>query len=61
MSGLLLQGAGIGQTIGPLMVGSLVETGGTWAYAGFEIALMAGLGLLCAGLLRKRMASMADT
>ena len=61
MSGLLLQGAGIGQTLGPLMVGSLVETGGTWAYAGFEVALMAGLGLLCAGLLRKRIASTADT
>ena len=51
MSGLLLQGAGIGQTLGPLIVGGLVERSGNWAYAGFEVALMAAIGLLCAGLL----------
>ena len=54
MSGLLLQGAGIGQTVGPLMVGGLVERGGAWAWAGAEVALMAGIGLLCARALRRR-------
>ena len=55
MSGLLLQGAGIGQTIGPLMVGGLVEHGGAWSFAAFEVCLMAGIGLLCVTLLRRTM------
>ena len=54
MSGLLLQGAGIGQTVGPLAVGALVERGDSWSHAGFEVILFAGLGLLCALLLRRR-------
>jgi CP family cyanate transporter-like MFS transporter len=54
MSGLLLQGAGIGQTLGPLIVGALVEQGGAWTYAAFEVFAMALLGLLCASLLRAR-------
>ena len=53
MSGLLLQGAGIGQTIGPLLVGGLVERGGAWSFAVFEVLLMAGIGLLCVALLRR--------
>ena len=56
MSGLLLQGAGIGQTLGPLIVGGLVEAAGAWAWASAEVALMAGIGLLCAGALRRRIA-----
>ncbi|MDJ0778789.1 MAG: MFS transporter [Gammaproteobacteria bacterium] len=54
MSGLLLQGAGIGQTLGPLLVGSLVEQGGSWSWAGLEVGLMAAIGFACAALLRKR-------
>ena len=54
MSGLLLQGAGIGQTLGPLLVGSLVEQGGSWSWAGLEVGLMALIGLACAAMLRKR-------
>ena len=61
MSGLLLQGAGIGQTLGPLMVGSLVERGGAWSWAGFEVVLMAGIGLLCAWMLRNRIAQPQKT
>ncbi len=56
MSGLLLQGAGIGQTIGPLMVSGLVEQGGTWAYANIEVAAMAGIGFICALALGRQMA-----
>ena len=54
MSGLLLQGAGIGQTLGPLVIGSLVEQGGNWTWAGLEVGLMAITGLACAAALRKR-------
>lgn len=56
MSGLLLQGAGIGQTIGPLVVSGLVERGGSWTFAALEVALMSGVGLSCAWLLLRRMA-----
>ncbi len=55
MSGLLLQGAGIGQTIGPLMVSGLVERSGAWAYANFEVAFMAGIGFTCALVLGRRL------
>ncbi|HKJ50164.1 MAG TPA: MFS transporter [Gammaproteobacteria bacterium] len=61
MSGLLLQGAGIGQTIGPLIVSGLVEHGGAWHYAGIEVALMAGVGLLCAGMLRRSLVRTRET
>ena len=55
MSGLLLQGAGIGQTVGPLLASGLVERGGAWEYATIEVALFAGVGLLCAWSLRSRL------
>ena len=54
MAGLMLQGAGIGQTIGPLMVGSVVEFSGSWNSANAVVIGMAGIGLVCALLLRKR-------
>ena len=54
MVGLLLQGAGIGQTIGPLMVTSVVETLGSWDFANLVVAGMALTGLSCALLLRGR-------
>jgi len=57
MSGLLLQGAGVGQTLGPLLVSGLVEQGGAWHFAIVEVLLMAGIGLLCAWLLRRRIAT----
>ncbi len=53
MSGLLLQGAAIGQTIGPALVSNLVEYGGAWDYANIEIVGMAGIGLICALALRR--------
>ncbi len=56
MSGMLLQGAGIGQTVGPLMVSNLVEYGGSWDYANIEIVGMAGIGLFCALILRRSLA-----
>ena len=54
MAGLMLQGAGIGQTIGPLMVSAIVEASGSWDSANLIVAGLAGIGLLCAGLLRSR-------
>jgi MFS family permease len=54
MAGFMLQGAGIGQTIGPLMVGSVVEFAHDWDYANLVVMAMAGIGLTCALLLRKR-------
>ncbi len=54
MAGFMLQGAGIGQTIGPLMVSSVVEFSGNWDFANLVVVGMAGIGLPCAMLLRKR-------
>ena len=54
MAGFMLQGAGIGQTIGPLMVSSVVEFSGNWDFANLVVVGMAGIGLTCALLLRKR-------
>ncbi len=54
MAGLMLQGAGIGQTIGPLMVSSLVEFSGRWDTANVVVIGMALIGLSCALMLRKR-------
>ena len=54
MAGLMLQGAGIGQTIGPLMVSSVVEKSGSWDTANLVVVSMAVIGLICAWLLRSR-------
>lgn len=54
MAGLMLQGAGIGQTIGPLMVSSVVENTGHWSSANLVVVSMAIIGLFCALLLRSR-------
>ena len=54
MAGFMLQGAGIGQTIGPLMVSSVVEISADWNMANLVVITMAGIGLSCALLLRRR-------
>ena len=54
MAGFMLQGAGIGQTIGPMMVSSIVEFSADWNSANLVVIAMAGMGLSCALLLRKR-------
>ena len=54
MAGFMLQGAGIGQTIGPLMVSSVVESLGDWNSANLVVLAMAGIGLGCALLLRRQ-------
>ncbi|MCP4769131.1 MAG: MFS transporter [Gammaproteobacteria bacterium] len=54
MAGFMLQGAGIGQTIGPLMVSSMVESFNDWNMANGVVIAMAGIGLSCAFLLRRR-------
>jgi MFS family permease len=54
MAGLMLQGAGIGQTIGPMMVTSAVEYFGSWNHANLIVVSMALIGLLSARLLRSR-------
>ena len=54
MAGFLLQGAGIGQAIGPLMVSSIVEYSASWNFANLVVIAMAGIGLACALLLRSR-------
>lgn len=53
MAGFMLQGAGLGQTIGPLLVSSVVEMANDWNYANLVVLLMAGIGLSCARLLRR--------
>ncbi len=52
MAGFMLQGAGIGQAIGPLMVSSVVEYYSDWNTAILVVLTMAGIGLSCALLLR---------
>ena len=54
MAGFMLQGAGIGQTIGPMMVSSVVEFSADWNSANLVVVAMAGIGLTCALLMRKR-------
>jgi hypothetical protein len=54
MAGLMLQGAGIGQTTGPMMVSSMVEFSGSWNSANLIVVSMAAIGLLSAWLLRSR-------
>lgn len=54
MAGLMLQGAGIGQTIGPMMVSSMVEFSGSWNSANFLVIGFAAIGLASAWLLRSR-------
>lgn len=54
MAGFLLQGAGIGQTIGPMMVSSMVEFSGNWDSANPLVISMAVIGLASAWLLRRR-------
>jgi MFS transporter, CP family, cyanate transporter len=53
MTGLILQGAGIGQTMGPMMVSSVVEYNDNWNYAILVVALMGTIGLSCAWQLSK--------
>jgi len=54
MAGFMLQGAGIGQTIGPLMVSSVVEIANDWNYANLVVIAVAAIGFSCALLLRRR-------
>jgi MFS family permease len=54
MAGLMLQGAGIGQTIGPMMVSSLVEFSGSWNSANLLVVSFAAIGLVSAWFLRGR-------
>ena len=54
MAGFMLQGAGIGQTIGPLMVSSIVEYAASWNAANLVVITLAGIGLTSALVLRQR-------
>ncbi len=54
MAGLMLQGAGIGQPIGPMMVSTAVEFSGSWNSANLLVISFAAIGLVSAWLLRKR-------
>jgi hypothetical protein len=54
MAGLMLQGAGIGQTIGPMMVSSMVEFSGSWNSANILVISFAAIGLVSAWMLRSR-------
>ena len=53
MTGLMLQGAGIGQSLGPMMVSSVVEYTKSWNFAILVVACMASIGLICAWQLHK--------
>ena len=54
MAGAMLQGAGIGQTLGPLLVSSVVEYFDQWSSANLVMVTVASGGLVCAWLLRSR-------
>lgn len=51
--GLLMQGAGMGQIVGPVLLTAVVDGFGDWAYAPAYTLTMAALGVLCAGLLSR--------
>ena len=44
LSGLLLQGAGVGQTLGPMLVSASVDRFGAWGYGGATLVFAAVLG-----------------
>ncbi len=52
MAGLLLQGSGLGQTLGPLLTTAAVDNSNNWAAAVPGFVLLAVLGLFCAFVLR---------
>lgn len=47
MLGLMLQGAGMGQLSGPLMVTRIVEWTNSWFYAGVALCVVSVVGILC--------------
>ncbi len=51
MVGLIFQGAGIGQVIGPLLLTASVDYQGNWIDAGYAVGLLASTGLLLTSLL----------
>lgn len=46
LSGLIFQGAGIGQILGPLLAGWVVDSGGGWSMAFWVIAGLLSIGVL---------------
>ena len=54
MAGFMLQGAGLGQTLGPMLVSSVVERAGSWDHANLVVLGFALIGLSCALLLRRQ-------
>ncbi len=46
LSGLLLQGAGVGQTLGPVLVSAGVEAAGSWSVGGLAMLAAAAAGLV---------------
>ena len=54
MAGFMLQGAGIGQTIGPLMVSSVVDYSASWNAANLVVVVLVVIGLVCGLVLRHR-------
>lgn len=51
--GLLMQGAGLGQILGPVLLTGIVDGLGGWAYAPAYTLTMAAAGVLCAALLSR--------
>ncbi len=56
MAGLLLQGSGLGQTLGPLLTTAAVDNSDNWSAAVPGFVLLALLGLFCAFVLRHQAA-----
>lgn len=54
LSGLLLQGAGLGQTLGPMLVSASVDHLGAWGFAGITLAIASVLGMFLAMRLARR-------
>ncbi len=57
LSGVLLQGAGVGQALGPLLVGIAVDLSGSWSWASLNILVTAVVGVLLSIGIGRRVAA----
>ncbi len=60
LSGLFFQGAGLGQIIGPMLAGWMVDTGGGWSMAFWSIAGLISCGIVLTILLPRPEVSAAQ-
>ena len=53
-AGMIFQGAGIGQVLGPLGLSNFVDRGGAWLYASLFLVAITGLGVLFSSRLARK-------